>query len=102
VRSASACEASSAISIGLALAREDDRVVALHAPEVRQVEDVVGRADDDRVEVALAISAATRSKLSRRRAGLGHRSAPLPAARQAMRLLHFRRTSVADTSQFPD
>ena len=37
----------------LALAREDDRVVALHAPEVRQVEDVVGRADDERVELVL-------------------------------------------------
>ena len=34
----------------LALAREDDGVVALHPPEVRQVEDVVGRADDERVE----------------------------------------------------
>ncbi len=38
----------------LTLAREDDRVVALHAPEVRQVEDVVGRADDERVEIVLA------------------------------------------------
>ena len=28
-------------------------VVALHAPEVRQVEDVVGRADDERVELRL-------------------------------------------------
>ncbi len=37
----------------LALAREDDGVVALHAPEVRQVEDVVGRADDQRVELLL-------------------------------------------------
>ena len=35
---------------GLALAREDAGVVALHPPEVRQVEDVVGRADDERVE----------------------------------------------------
>src|SRR5258705_14123 len=34
----------------LALAREDARVVALHAPEVREVEDVVGRAHDERVE----------------------------------------------------
>ena len=34
----------------LALAREDDGLVALHAPEVRQVENVVGRADDQRVE----------------------------------------------------
>ena len=38
----------------LALGREDDGVVALHPPEVRQVEDVVGRADDERVEAALA------------------------------------------------
>ena len=38
---------------GLALAREDDCVVALHAPEVRQIEDVVGRARDDRVEFPL-------------------------------------------------
>ena len=37
----------------LALEREDARVVALHAPEVRQVEDVVRRADDERVELAL-------------------------------------------------
>src|SRR6266852_5313516 len=35
---------------GLALAREDTRVVALHAPEVREIEDVVGSADDERVE----------------------------------------------------
>ena len=34
----------------LALAGEDDGVPALHAPEVRQVEDVVGRARDDRVD----------------------------------------------------
>ena len=37
----------------LAVAREDARVVALHAPEVRQVEDVVGRAHDERVELPL-------------------------------------------------
>ena len=37
----------------LALAREDAGVVALHAPEVRQVEHVVGRPDDERVELAL-------------------------------------------------
>ena len=37
----------------LALAREDTRVVALHPPEVRQVENVVGRADDECVEVVL-------------------------------------------------
>src|SRR5205085_4392625 len=37
----------------LAGAREDRDVVALHAPEVREVEDVVGRTDDERVEVAL-------------------------------------------------
>ena len=34
----------------LALAREDGHVVALHRPEVRQVEDVVGRAHDERVD----------------------------------------------------
>jgi hypothetical protein len=34
----------------LALAREDAGVVALHPPEVRQVEDVVRRAHDERVE----------------------------------------------------
>ena len=38
----------------LALDREDDGVVALHAPEVRQVEDVVGSADDERVEPSVA------------------------------------------------
>ena len=38
---------------GLALAREHAGVVALHPPEVRQVEDVVGSADDEGVEVAL-------------------------------------------------
>ena len=38
----------------LALAREDADVVALHPPEVRQVEDVVGRADDERVQPAVA------------------------------------------------
>ena len=38
----------------LALGGEDDGVVALHPPEVRQVEDVVGRADDERVEAPLA------------------------------------------------
>ncbi len=38
----------------LALAREDARVVPLHPPEVRQVDDVVGRAHDERVEPALA------------------------------------------------
>ena len=37
----------------LALLREDDRVVALHAPEVRQVQNVVGRADDEGVELVL-------------------------------------------------
>ena len=37
----------------LALAREDARVVSLHSPEVRQVEDVVGRAHDERVELVL-------------------------------------------------
>ena len=37
----------------LALAREDDRIEALHSPEVREVEDVVGRADDERVELLL-------------------------------------------------
>ena len=38
---------------GLALAREDAGVVALHPPEVRQVEDVVRSADDERVQVVL-------------------------------------------------
>ena len=38
----------------LAHAREDDDVVALDRPVVREVEDVVGRADDEAVEVALA------------------------------------------------
>jgi hypothetical protein len=38
---------------GVALARKDDGVVAFHAPEVRQVEDVVGRAHDERVHPAL-------------------------------------------------
>src|SRR5581483_8245323 len=38
---------------GLALAREHAGVVALHPPEVGQVEDVVGRADDERVEPVL-------------------------------------------------
>src|SRR5205823_14722056 len=38
---------------GLALPREDGQVVALHAPVVGEVEDVVGRADDERVELAL-------------------------------------------------
>ena len=37
----------------LALAREDARVVALHAPEVREVEDVVRSADDERIELRL-------------------------------------------------
>ena len=37
----------------LALAREDDRLVALHAPEVAQVEDVVRRPHDQRVELLL-------------------------------------------------
>ena len=37
----------------LALAREDARVVSLHAPEVREVEDVVGRPHDERVEPPL-------------------------------------------------
>ena len=37
----------------LALAREDARVVPLHPPEVRQVEDVVGRPHDERVELVL-------------------------------------------------
>src|SRR5439155_20663624 len=35
----------------LALAREDRDVIALHGPVVRQVEHVVGRADDEGVEV---------------------------------------------------
>ena len=39
---------------GFALARKHADVVALHAPEVRQVEDVVGRSHDERVEPALA------------------------------------------------
>jgi hypothetical protein len=38
----------------LAFAREDAGVVALHPPEVRQVEDVVRGADDERVEPAVA------------------------------------------------
>ena len=38
----------------LAFAREDDDVVALHREEVREIEDVVGRADDERVDVLLA------------------------------------------------
>src|SRR5206468_6780240 len=37
----------------VALAREDDDVVALHREEVREVQDVVGRADDERVDVLL-------------------------------------------------
>ncbi len=37
----------------IALTREDDRVVALHPPEVRQVEDVVGRANDEHIELLL-------------------------------------------------
>ena len=37
----------------LALLREDNRVVALHAPEVRQVENVVGCPDNERVELVL-------------------------------------------------
>jgi len=37
----------------LAVAREDAHVVPLHAPEVRQVEDVVGSPDDEGVELAL-------------------------------------------------
>ena len=52
----------------LALAREDDGVVALHPPEVREVEDVVGRADDERVEVLPRPSARGRGRASRRRA----------------------------------
>ena len=35
----------------IALPREDDGVVALHPPEVRQVEDVVGRAGNEHVEL---------------------------------------------------
>ena len=42
---------------GLALAREDDGVVALHRPEVGQVEHVVGGAHDERVERLLRPSA---------------------------------------------
>ncbi len=38
----------------VALTREDDSVIALHAPEVRQVEDVVGGPDDERVQLLLA------------------------------------------------
>jgi hypothetical protein len=38
---------------GLALAREDTGVVPLHAPEVGEVEDVVGCTDDQRVESVL-------------------------------------------------
>ena len=38
---------------GLALAGEDARVIALHTPEVGQVEDGVGRAHDERVELTL-------------------------------------------------
>ena len=38
---------------GLALAREHAGVVALHPPEVREIEDVVGRADHERVELLL-------------------------------------------------
>jgi hypothetical protein len=34
----------------LAVAREDAGIVALHAPEVREVENVVGSADDERVD----------------------------------------------------
>ena len=37
----------------VALDREDDRVVPLHPPEVRQVEDVVGCAHDERIELLL-------------------------------------------------
>jgi hypothetical protein len=44
------CRGLEADQRGLALAREDGGLVALHAPEVGQVEDVVGRADDERVE----------------------------------------------------
>ena len=38
---------------GFAFAREDRDVVALHAPVVGEVDDVVGRADDQRVEIML-------------------------------------------------
>ena len=48
-----AADGSIVISTGLALAREHRRVVPLHAPEVREVEDVVGRADDEGVELLL-------------------------------------------------
>ena len=53
---------------GLALAREDARVVALHAPEVRQVEHRVGRAHDERIELALGHQRAHALRASPRRA----------------------------------
>src|SRR6185312_406400 len=37
----------------LAVPREDAGVIALHPPEIRQVEHVVGRADDERIQVVL-------------------------------------------------
>ena len=52
-RSASSAEASRQIERRLALAREDGGVVALHRPEVGQVEDVVGSAHDQGVEPLL-------------------------------------------------
>ena len=38
--------------------REHDRVIALHGPVVREIEDVVGRADDERVQIPVGHQAA--------------------------------------------
>ena len=88
---------------GLALAREDARVVALHAPEVRQVEHGVRRAHDERVELALGHERAharelrlvTRPGHQRTRGGAGSpwpscheitglRSTPMPSISHSM------------------
>ena len=47
----------------LAFAREDRDVVALHAPVVRQIDDIVGRAHHQGVEIVRFISSRTRCSL---------------------------------------
>ena len=68
---ASSAEASRQISTGSPSRGNTTRVVALHPPEVRQVEDVVRRADDDRVELLLGHERADALEL-RVVAGPGH------------------------------
>ena len=53
LRSASACCGSSAISVGSPSRGKDDGVISLHAPIIREIENIVGRAADQRGEILI-------------------------------------------------